>query len=134
MKKGSVLTMTMGERIKQLRIQHNMSMNELGSRLGVGKTAIFKYENGQVENLPRSTIEKMAVIFGVSPSYLMCFDEWDKNSEALSDEVILIERIQAKWGNDVVTIIQHNCELNTSGQKTLCDISESLCELSKYKK
>lgn len=128
------MTTTMGERIRQLRMQHDMSMEDLGSRLGVGRSAIFKYENGQVENLPRSTIQKMSIIFGVSPSYLMCFDEWDENSEALSDEVILIERIQAKWGKDVVSIIQHYCELNTDGQKTMCNISESLCELSKFKK
>lgn len=126
--------MTMGDRIRYLRIQHKMSMEELGSKLGVGKTAIFKYEKGEVENLPRSTIEKMSILFGVSPSYLMCFDQWDENSEALSDEVQLIERIQVKWGKDMVTVMQHFCELNEDGQKTLCNISESLCELKKYKK
>ena len=126
--------MTMGDRIRYLRIQHNMSMEELGSKVGVGKTAIYKYEKGEVENLPRSTIEKMSILFGVSPSYLMCFDQWDENSEALSDEVQLIERIQVKWGKDIVTIMQHFCELNEDGQKTLCNISESLCELKKYKK
>ena len=126
--------MTMGERIRVLRKQHKMSMEELGSKLGVGKSAILKYEKGQVENLPRSTIEKMAVLFGVSPSYLMCFDEWDKNSEQLSDEVILIERIQAKWGKDMIRVMQNYYELNAEGQSTLLNISESLCELSKFKK
>lgn len=126
--------MTMGERIRMLRKQHFMSMEELGSKLGVGKSAILKYEKGQVENLPRSTIEKMAILFGVSPSYLMCFDEWDKNSEHLSDEVILIERIQAKWGKDMVRIMQNYYELNTDGQTTLLNISESLSMLEKFQK
>lgn len=126
--------MTMGQRIHDLRIQHKMSMEDLAKYLGVGRSAIFKYEKGQVENLPRSTIEKMAILFGVSPSYLMCFDQWEENEQMLSDEVKLIERIQAKWGKDVVCIIQHYCELNVDGQKTMLDISESLCELRKYKK
>lgn len=126
--------MTMGERIHQLRLQHNMSMDELGKYLGVGKTAIFKYEKGQVENLPRSSIEKMSILFGVSPSYLMCFDEWEERSAALSDEVMLIERIQAKWGKEMVSILQNYYELNEAGQKTLVTISESLTELNKYKK
>ena len=126
--------MTMGERIRVLRKQHNMSMEELGSYLGVGKTAIFKYENGMVENLPRSSIEKMSRIFGVSPSYLMCFDDWDSNSEALSDEVMLIERIQAKWGKEMIYLIQNFTELNQDGQDTLIRISESLNLLDKYKK
>lgn len=126
--------MTMGQRIHDLRIQHKMSMEDLAKYLGVGRSAIFKYEKGQVENLPRSTIEKMAILFGVSPSYLMCFDQWEENEQMLSDEVNLIERIQAKWGKDVVCIIQHYCELNADGQKTMLNISESLCELRKYKK
>lgn len=126
--------MTMGERIRTLRIQHNMSMEELGKILGVGKTAIFKYEKSEVENLPRSTIEKMATIFGVSPAYLMCFDEWDQNSEALSDEVQLIERIQTKWGKDMVFIMQHYSELNEAGKETLRNIAESLGVLDKYQK
>lgn len=126
--------MTMGERIHELRMQHKMSMEELGKYLGVGRSAIFKYEKGEVENLPRSTIEKMAVLFGVSPSYLMCFDEWDKNAEVLSDEVMLIERIQAKWGKDVVTIIQNYCELNELGKKLMVDMSSDFCEMNKFKK
>lgn len=125
--------MTMGERIRDLRIQHNMSMEELGSKIGVGKTAIFKYEKGEVENLPRSTIEKMSTIFGVSPSYLMCFDEWDQNSEQLSDEVVLIERIQAKWGKGMVEIMHNYYELNEEGRSTLLNISESLSMLDKFK-
>lgn len=111
-----------------------MSMEELGIRLGVGKSAILKYEKGQVENLPRSTIEKMSLIFGVSPAYLMCFDDWDKNAEALSDEVALIERIQAKWGTGMIEIIQNYCELNDAGKETLQNISESLTLLSKYQR
>ena len=126
--------MTMGQRIRSLRKEHKMSMEELGKYLGVGKSAILKYEKGEVENLPRSTIEKMAILFGVSPSYLMCFDEWDKNAEALSDEVMLIERIQAKWGKDMISIMQNFCELNEAGQKTLVTISESLNLLDKYQK
>ena len=126
--------MTMGDRIRTLRLQHNMSMEELGSKVGVGKTAIFKYEKGEVENLPRSTIEKMAILFGVSPSYLMCFDEWDQNSEALSDEVQLIERIQAKWGKDMVHLMQQFYELNSDGQSELINLAECLTEVRKYQK
>ena len=126
--------MTMGERIRILRKEHKMSMDELGKYLGVGKSAILKYEKGQVENLPRSTIERMAILFGVSPSYLMCFDQWEENSDALSDEVKLIERIQVKWGKEVVALLRNYSDLNEEGQKTLCNICESLGELNKFKK
>ena len=67
--------MTMGENIKRLRIEKGMTQEELGRILGVQKSAIRKYESGKVENIPRSSIKKMAEIFGVRPSFLMGWDE-----------------------------------------------------------
>ena len=123
--------MTMGERIHYLRKKNKMTQSDLAKRLGVGRSAVLKYEKGEVENIPRSTIEKMAVMFGVSPAYLMCFDQWN-NEKHLSDEVVLIERIQAKWGKDAVTLIRNFAMLNADGKETLLNISESLNELSKF--
>ena len=72
--------MTMGERIKTLRIQHGLTQEELGQKVGVQKSAIYKYETGLVVNLKRSMIEKLALALGVKPTYLM----------GLSDEEITI--------------------------------------------
>lgn len=124
--------MTMGERIYQLRKQQHMTQAELAQRLGIGRSAVLKYEKGEVQNIPYDTIKKMATIFGVTPTYLQCFEQWDE--EQLSDEVGLIERIQAKWGKGMVFLMQHYCELNSAGQETLCNIAESLTQLNKYKK
>ncbi|MBQ6163953.1 MAG: helix-turn-helix domain-containing protein [Clostridia bacterium] len=63
--------MTMGDRIKTLRLEHNMTQEQLGNVIGVQKSAIRKYESGHVENIKRSSIKKLAQVFGVSPSYLM---------------------------------------------------------------
>ena len=84
--------MTMGDRIHQLRKNHNMTQSELANRLGVGRSAVLKYEKGEVKNIPHETIAKIAMIFGVSPAYIQCFDQWDE--EHLSDEVKLIERLE----------------------------------------
>ena len=67
--------MTTGERIRQLRIEKNMTQEMLGERIGVKKAAIYKYENGLVVNLKRDIIEKLANALEVSPSYLMCLDD-----------------------------------------------------------
>lgn len=67
--------MSMADNIKRLRTQHGMTQEELGKHLGVQKSAIRKYESGLVENIPRSSIQKMAVLFGVRPSVLMGFEE-----------------------------------------------------------
>lgn len=67
--------MNMGERIKQLRLQKGLTQEELGQYIGVQKSAIRKYEKGSVTNLKRSSIEILANLFGVTPSYLMCIDD-----------------------------------------------------------
>lgn len=67
--------MNMGERIKQLRLQKGITQEELGRVIGVKKAAIMKYENGSVTNMKRKSIQKMAAYFGVSPSYLMGFED-----------------------------------------------------------
>lgn len=72
--------MTMGERIKQLRIQKGLTQEELGKYIGVKKAAIMKYEKGNVQNMKRSSIEILSKLFNVTPSYLMCIDENENNS------------------------------------------------------
>jgi repressor LexA len=57
--------------LRQQRIAHNLTQQELGALVGLKKEAIYKYEKGIVVNPKRSLIEKLARIFGISPSYLL---------------------------------------------------------------
>lgn len=65
----------MGRRIKALRIAAGYTQEQLGDLVGLQKSAIAKYENGKTENMKRSVIQKMAEVLGVSPSYLMGFED-----------------------------------------------------------
>ena len=67
--------MSMAERIKELRMAAGLTQEELGEKIGLQKSAIAKYENGRVENIKRSTIQALADLFGVKPSYILGFDE-----------------------------------------------------------
>lgn len=67
--------MDMGNRIKELRIAAGLTQTELGDKLGVGSSAVAKYEKGRVKNIKQSTIAKMAEIFGCTPSYVMALDD-----------------------------------------------------------
>lgn len=49
-----------GEKIRQLRESNRLTMEEFGSRIGVGKSAVNKYEKGRVENLKRTTMNTLA--------------------------------------------------------------------------
>ena len=77
--------MEMGEIIKQLRLQKGITQEELGKVIGVQKSAIRKYESGMVENIKRSSIKKMADYFGVSPSFLLGYEN---SSTIISNSIV----------------------------------------------
>lgn len=83
--------MTMAETIRMLRLKRGITQEELGSIIGVQKSAIRKYESGMVENIPRSSIKRMADFFGVTPSYLMGWEDETPAPELTESERAWIE-------------------------------------------
>lgn len=67
--------MGIGNKIKMLREENNMTLEELGEKVGVGKSTVRKWENGIIENMRRDKIEKLAKVFGVSPAYLLGYED-----------------------------------------------------------
>lgn len=66
--------MTVGERIRQKRIELNMSQDELAKKTGYkSRSSIQKIECAR--NLPLSKVEVMARALDCSPSVLMGWDE-----------------------------------------------------------
>ena len=75
--------MNMGDRIRELRLQKGLTQEELGNYIGVKKSAIRKYEKGSITNLKKNSIEILANLFNVTPSYLMCMDSNDELNNAV---------------------------------------------------
>lgn len=124
--------MTMGEIIKMLRVNAKMTQEELGEKLGVQKSAIRKYEKGEVENIKRSTIKKMADLFNVSPCYIMGWEDAYNPNGKLAKEVSLIEEIQRRYGKEAVQLLQNFTELNEVGRSKALETISDLTELQKY--
>ena len=55
--------MTLGEKIHALRVEHDMTMEDLAKKVGVQRSAINKYEKGIVVNLKRSTLASLCKVF-----------------------------------------------------------------------
>lgn len=67
--------MNQGDRIRLLRISKGYTLEELGKKVGVGKSTVRKWETGDIENMRRDSIEKLASALGVSPLYIMGISE-----------------------------------------------------------
>lgn len=76
--------MTTGERIKQLRKEHHLTQEELGSKIGVQKAAIQKYEKGTVTNIKKESLIKLAQILDTTPEFILGWDDIPSNIEPVS--------------------------------------------------
>ena len=77
--------MTLGEKIRFLRVKKNLSQEDLAKVLNTTKQAIYKYENGIVTNIPTDKIEILSSILGTTPSYLMGWEDETPAPEELSE-------------------------------------------------
>ena len=63
--------MDIGEKIKSLRQKHGLTLEAVGEHVGVGKSTVRKWENGDIKNMRRDKIALLADALGVTPGYLM---------------------------------------------------------------
>ena len=80
--------MNIGQRIKQRRKALKMSADELGRRLGKDRSTIYRYEKGDIENLPLDILEPIAAVLETTPQYLMGWEEVKKKNNVLSDIIL----------------------------------------------
>lgn len=67
--------MDMGQKIYNLRNQKGMTLEELGIKVGVGKSTVRKWENGIIANMKRDKIAKVAEALETTPAYLMGWED-----------------------------------------------------------
>lgn len=61
--------MTEGERIKKIRTENKMTLEQFGNKLGVGKTTISRIENG-INNITEQMRKSICREFRVNPIWL----------------------------------------------------------------
>lgn len=69
--------MTIGERIKKIRNDLDMSQVDFANKIDVSKQTLYKYENNIITNIPSDKIEAAARLGNVTPAYLMGWETPD---------------------------------------------------------
>ena len=87
---------TVGQLIRQLRTDKNLSMVELASQLEISQPSISRIENGTIE-ITLSQLEKLCQIFNLTPAQFFDLlhqqvdtnvDEYISNKKDIDDELI----------------------------------------------
>ncbi|MBR3953669.1 MAG: helix-turn-helix domain-containing protein [Oscillospiraceae bacterium] len=76
----------LGSKIYDLRKKNNMTLEDVGDIVGVGKSTVRKWETGEIANMRRDKIAKLAEALHTTPAYLM---GWEEEAETPSAENII---------------------------------------------
>nr|DAN28693.1 MAG TPA: SOS-response transcriptional repressors (RecA-mediated autopeptidases) [Caudoviricetes sp.] len=63
--------MSVGNRIRQRRLELGLSGEEVGKMLGVNKTTVYRYEKGEIDKMPIEVVEKLSVALRTTPDVIM---------------------------------------------------------------
>ena len=81
----------MAQRIKDLRKEKGLTLEQVADIVGVGKSTVRKWETGMIANMKRDKIASLAKALGTTPEYLMGWEE--KKSSPSEPELTEGERL-----------------------------------------
>ena len=113
--------MTTGERIRYRRKHIGMTADLLAEKIGVSRSTVFRWENGDIEKVPGDTLVPIAKALGVTPAYLM---GWEDEKEIHSPALTPAES----------TLLSDFRRLNDRGQNEALFQLRHLAETDEYKK
>lgn len=71
-------------KIKQLRKEKGLTLEQVAVIVGVGKSTVRKWETGMIANMKRDKIALLAEALGTTPAYLM---GWKEDAHSLSPDI-----------------------------------------------
>lgn len=84
--------MTIGVRLKKRREDLRLTLDDVAKVVGTSRQTIQKYESGVISNIPSDKIELLSDALGVSPAYIMGWED----DEAISFPYNIIPMPQMK--------------------------------------
>ena len=74
------IKLTTGERLTDLRREHNLTLEQVSEQTGIGKSTLSNYENDRKPDINLGALEKLAALYGVGLDYLLGLNENKKHS------------------------------------------------------
>ena len=67
--------LTIQEKLKDLRVNRSLTLEQLAAETKISKTALNSYETDELKDIPHTVIAKLAEYYGVSTDYLLGLTE-----------------------------------------------------------
>ena len=80
--------MDIGKRIQERRKKLNLSVEDVAKKLNKNRTTVYRYEKGDIGNLPLETLKPLADILKTTPAYLM---GWEDRENDMSEDPLLLQ-------------------------------------------
>lgn len=97
--------MNIGLLIKEKRLMLGLTLEEVGTFVGVGKSTVRKWENGMIENMGRDKIASLSKILDIDPITLLGLEKEDKYEEHLKNKPELLELYKNIVDNDRLVLL-----------------------------
>lgn len=89
--------MRIGERIKQRRLELGYTADALAKLLNKNRATIYRYENGDIENMPIDVLEPLAKALNTTPAYLMGWQEPHQQNKSIQTEGYYVDPETAEY-------------------------------------
>jgi transcriptional regulator with XRE-family HTH domain len=85
--------LTISERLKDLRVERGLNLEELSAQTGLSKSALGSYEAEDGKDISHRSIVALARFYGVSADYLLGLTEIKNHPNAALDELHLSDEM-----------------------------------------
>lgn len=116
--------MNTGDRIKQRRIELGLTADELADRIKKSRATIYRYENGDIENMPTPVLEPLAKALYTTPADLMGWDE----EEATADKLLEAYESNIHSDEQLNRIIGYYNDMNQPDRDMLENMAKRFAE------
>lgn len=91
------MTEQIHERIKRLRKQNKLSVDEIVKKLNISRATYYRYESNEIEKLPLTILKPLAKILNTTPAYLMGWQEPHQENKSTQIEGYYVDPETAEY-------------------------------------
>lgn len=117
------VALTIQERLKDLRVEHGLTLEQLEQRTGISKSALGNYETEDYKDISHTSIVTLAKFYGVSADYLLGLTETKNHPNADLTELHLSDTmIELLKSGNINTRLLYEMAAHRDFVKLLADI------------